>query len=493
MTTTPWSSSSLKRLIISENLVLLILGLAGLAYVYLDSQKPAVQEKPTVSPQLNVDVYTVESINFQEVLSGFGTVRADREVILAAQVSGEITEVHPQLEVGYHVAAGKRLTTPAGPSEQRAADQLLKIDPRDYEQRVEQAVNRIAELNTEIDQLNVQKTNVARQVAKGESVLKTLTEEKDRLKAAVERNVGTPSDLNKALLEVQRYADTLIQLESQAASIPHQIIAAKQRLATSKSEKQRAENDLQRADVMPPFDGVLSEVFVEQGQYVQAGEPLVRLTDLSVVEIPVALSFDDFLQLEQEMKNGHRPAVTVAENESVNNQSEERTWKGYVVRTSPEADPGSRTVQVFVEVRNTDETRPLLPGTFVHARIDGRRYKDEEEVDDVFLIPRECVVDESVYVVNEKDKVDVARHQIVRLRQHYRSLVEVTDGVEPGDRLALTNLDILQNRFGRSEDQTVEVSVQSSTTIAEEIKPLVNTVIKPLNGIVNRRPESTPR
>ena len=96
-------------------------------------------------------------------------------------------------------------------------------------------------------------------------------------------------------------------------------------------------------------------------------------------------------------------------------------------------------------------------------------------------------------MVNEKDKVDVARHQIVRLRQHYRSLVEVTDGVEPGDLLALTNLDILQNRFGRSEDQTVEVSVQSSTTIAEEIKPLVNTVIKPLNGIVNRRPESTPR
>ena len=472
MTTTPKSLSPVKRLVISEILIVLILSFSFLAYKRLEAQKPTVQEKAAESSRLNVDVYSVESMNFQELLSGFGTVRADREVILAAQVSGEIIEVHLQLEVGYHVATGKLLPTPAGPSKQRDADLLLKIDPRDYEQRVEQAANRIAELNADIAQLKVQKKNVDRQVAEGQSVLKTLTEERDRLQAAVNRGVGTPSDLNKALLEVQRYNDTLIQLENQSASIPLQIDAAQQRLMTSQSEKQRAENDLQRAQVFPPFDGVLSEVFVEQGQYVQAGEPLVRLTDLSIVEIPVALSFEDFLQLQQKMESGHRPAVELAENESA-----ATVWKGYVVRTSPEADAGSRTVQVFVEVFNSDKKRPLLPGAFVHARIDGRRYELKNDVEKAFLIPRECVVDGSVYVVGLEDevdetsqvvKVDVARRQTVQLGRRLQALVEVTGGIESGDQLVLTNLDIV-------EDGT-KVFIQSSTTALDEIKSSRNSV-----------------
>ena len=190
MTTTPRSLSPVKRLIISEVLIVLILGFSFLAFKLLYAQKPAVQEKQTELVRLNVDVFAVQRISFQELLSGFGTVRADREVILAAQVSGEIIEVHPQLEVGHHVAAGRLLTTPAGPSTQQDADQLLKIDPRDYLQRVEQAANRIAELRTEIEQLNVQKTNVARQLVQGQSVLKTISEEFDRLKRAVDRGVG---------------------------------------------------------------------------------------------------------------------------------------------------------------------------------------------------------------------------------------------------------------------------------------------------------------
>ncbi len=457
MTTTPKSLSPVKRLIISEILIVLILAFSFLAFQLLYAQKPAVEEKTEESALLNVDVFKVAPISFQEILSGFGTVRADREVTLAAQVSGEIIEVHPQLEVGHPVVTGQLVTTPGKSSKQQEGDQLLKIDPRDYDQRVEQAANRIAELQTEIEQLKVQKANVDRQLVQGKLVLNTLSEEYDRLQEAVDRGVGTPSERNKALLEVQRYGDTLIQLESQSDSIPHQIAAAEQRKQTSESEKQRAENDLQRANVVPPFDGVLSEVFVEQGQYVQAGEPLVRLTDLSVVEIPVALSFDDFLQLQQEMEAGHRPAVALAENESA-----ETSWHGYVVRTSPEADTQSRTVQVFVEVSNSADQPPILPGAFVHARIDGRSYKD------AILIPRECVVEGSVYIVDEHD---IAHRKTLQLGRRFQSMVEVTGGIQSGDRLVLTNLDIVE--------EGTEVSVQSSTAALEEIGSLRNSVISP--------------
>ena len=72
MTTTPKSLSPVKRLVISEILIVLILSFSFLAYKRLEAQKPTVQEKAAESSRLNVDVYSVESMNFQELLSGFG-------------------------------------------------------------------------------------------------------------------------------------------------------------------------------------------------------------------------------------------------------------------------------------------------------------------------------------------------------------------------------------------------------------------------------------
>jgi multidrug efflux pump subunit AcrA (membrane-fusion protein) len=107
----------------------------------------------------------------------------------------------------------------------------------------------------------------------------------------------------------------------------------------------------------------------------------------------------------------------------------------------------------------------MLPGAFVHARIDGRRYEQEK----VFLIPRECVVDGSVYMV---DADDIVRQRTVQLGRRLQSLVMVTDGIDSGDRLVLTNLDIV-------EDGT-EVSVHSSTTALDEIESSQITVIRSL-------------
>ena len=448
-------TSPVRRLIISEILIVVVLLLSAAVFGAMYAGKPEVEQKQTDAVRLNVDVFETQPIDFQELLTGFGTARADREVIVAAQVTGEIVEVHPQLKVGYAVTATNAVSSGDGPTENQDGDLLLRIDQRDFRERVDQASNRIEESRTEIAQLKVQKENVDRQLEKAASVLKTLKEEFDRIKKGVARKVSTPSELNRSLLEVQRYEDTIIQLESQAAALPHQIAAADQRLASSLSEKTRAENDLQRTEVRPPFNGVLSEVFVEQGRYVRAGEQLARLTDLTQVEVPISLSVDNFLQLDGDLAKGNRPAVTLAENETATPQ-----WTGHVVRAAPEADPQSRTVQVFVEVSNAESGPPLLPGAFVHARIDGKTYES------VVLVPREAIVNDSVYTVNDKGRATRKRIQPGRRLQ---SLVLVTEGLEPGEQVILTNLDIVQD--GQ------EVVVQTSTGPLEEIDALRSPVL----------------
>lgn len=451
------TGATIRKVLLIQLLIVAIIGLSGAVAAFLYSGKPTVEARNTEVRPLNVDVYELQLLDFRELLTGFGTARADVETIVSAQVSGEIVEIHPQLKAGFPVQAGGVISTSAGPSADTEGDLLVRIDPRDYQEQVEQAENRIEEARTEILRLDVREKSLARQKEKSAEVLKSLTEEYNRLKTGVERQVSTPSDLNRALIEVQRYEDTIIQLENQIAALPHERKAAQQRQASAESEKKRAENDLKRTRVMPPFSGVLSEVFVERGQFVRSGDRIARLTDLSRVEIPIFLAFEDYLLLQRQVAAGERPAAALARNETA-----EPLWAGHVVRTGSEADSRSRTVQAYIEVENSPGAVPILPGAFVHARIDGQTYSSAA------LVPVNAIVNGTVFVV---DADDVAQRKPVETGRRFQSLILVTAGLEPGDRVILTNLDIVEE--GR------QVAVQNTTGPRDEIAALRSPLVRP--------------
>ncbi|MGB4709735.1 MAG: efflux RND transporter periplasmic adaptor subunit [Fuerstiella sp.] len=458
-------SSPVRRLIISEILIVAVLALSVVVFKGLYAQKPEVQEKNIEAVRLNVDVFVSESLDVQELLTGFGTARADRDVVIAAQVSGEIVDINPQLKVGQQVLSGQLVTAADGPSVHRNADLLLKIDSRDLQQKADQAGNSIEESLADTSRLKVQQKNLERQLQKSKSILATLEEEYERIRDAESKRVATRSDLNRALLDVQRYEESVIQLENQVASIPLQIQAAEQRLNSSRAEKSRAENDLGRTEVYPPFDGVLSEVFVEKGRYVRAGEQLARLTDVSKVEIPVSLGFDDFLQLQNILSEGTKPKVSISENETAAPR-----WTGFMVRAAPEADSLSRTVQVYVEVENEVGQTPLLPGAFVYSRIDGSVFND------VTLVPREAITDGCVYVVDEQN---IVRKRNVTTGRRFQSLIIVESGLSSGERVVLTNLDIVKD----GEEVVVQTTVGPKDEIAALRSPSLQVVYDSISEV----------
>ncbi|MEZ6058975.1 MAG: efflux RND transporter periplasmic adaptor subunit [Planctomycetaceae bacterium] len=459
----------LRRLVFSEVLIALLLFGSVFVFAALRAQKPEVQEKQIDPVSFNVDVFVTEEVDFRELLTGFGTARAEREVVIAAQVSGEVVEIHPNLNVGHPVVSGQTVVFPDRPSEQRNADLLLRIDPRDYVERVEQASNRVAEAGAEIAQLQQQLRNTETQLGKARQDVKTLQDEYERIKSAFDKQASSPSELNRSLLELRRYEDTIIQLESQQSVLPLQIAAAKQRLATGNSEVTRAETDLQRTSVTPPFDGIISEVTVEQGQFVRAGEPLLRLTDPDRVEIPVSLGMEDFLLIENDLQQGRRPVTSLAENET-----SPAEWSGQIVRISPVADASSRTVEVFVDVNNADQIRTLLPGTFVHARIDGPVWSD------AIVIPREAIIEDHVFVVDSDGKAVKRR---IRTGRRLQSMIVVEQGLQPGEKVILTNLDIVED--GK------RVTIQAATTPADEIAELRLPVLRLLDEPSETVPSAT--
>lgn len=432
----------------------LILGVAVGGFLVLKGLPNAPEKRQGIETVYNVQVFDTESLNLLEIVSAFGTARADREVIVPAQVAGEITKLHHNLRVGLSVAAGDE-----------PADILAQIDPRTYTERRDRVRSQMRETDSEITRLKKETDNNARLLEKARDDLETIQEQFQRVMKNKSRGAASASEVTRALLEVRQYEQTILQLENESALIPVRLEATTRRLESLKRDLRLADIDLENTTVYAPFNGSVSEVMVEKGQYVRVGDPLIRLTNTSLVEIPLPLALTDFQKIEGRLRAGEEPEVELAVNETA-----PQKWKGRVVRAAPEADASTRTVMVFVEVQNSEpigdpsDTNPvpLRPGTFVHARIAGPLLSE------TIVIPRDAIVKGHVFVAKDGK----AERRKIKTDTTLQSLVVVKDGLEPGDQVVLTNLDVVRD--------SVKLEVTDSVTLADELARQGTTAVRRL-------------
>lgn len=401
----------------------------GLAFLALAAMKKPPAEREVSSKVFNVEVFRAEQLDIDEIIIGYGTAKADREVVLSAQVAGEVLETHPQLKVGRRVMAAGVDRDEAGRSIDRSGDVLVRIDRDVYLQRFQQAESRLREDESELTLLEQQRKNNDDRLASAEIGVKLYQKELAKVEKLFEQGkIATESDVTKAQLELQRYRDVWIPLENERRLFPIRTEQIERRQATHQADRRLAQLDLERTEIRPPFTGWLSEVHVERGQHVKVGDPLVKLIDASVVEIPVPIPLGDFTKIEAKLLAGEQPRVEMAEHETAPPR-----WAGHVVRVSPQADERTRTVKVFVRVDNREQKEPLLPGTFVQARIVGPAWKQ------VVVVPRDAIVQGRVFVANG----DHSHPRNVRVAAKLQSFAIIDSGIAAGDQVILTNLDVL--------------------------------------------------
>lgn len=434
---------------------LLALLIGGGGFAALASLREEPPKRDVEIKVFNVEVFDVQRVNVQEIIKGFGSVVAEREVVYSAQVAGEVVSVSPRLKVGESVQGP--MFFPNDPdretgSSQTQGDVLLAIDPDVYHARLTQADHAVEETMAEIQTLNQQAENNARLVDTSRRNYEVAKADYERMQKLVRQGTVTENQLELSQLEARRYERVLIEAENQQSLFAPQRQQLQRRLDRLQAEKKLALIDVQRTEVRAPFSGVLTEVHVEKGQYVQPGTPLYRVTRINAVEIPVPLHPLDFARVAELVLAGEQPAVALAENEVAS-----KRWSGRVVRISPEADPSTRTIDVFVEVSNEDVEVPLLPGSFVQARIAG------PVLNDVIVIPRDAVMgnrDESarVFVARDGKAVEVP----VEVSRRLEGQAFISAGLEPGDRVVMTNLDALADG--------APIAAQTAITPAESLK-----------------------
>lgn len=424
-------------------------GFAGLASL---REEPAKRE---VEPKVfNVEVYEVQQVDLQEIVKGFGSAVAEREVIYSAQVAGEVASVSPRLKVGEAVSGPEFF--PDDPvleigSTQTDGDVLLTIDPEVYHERLAQADHAVEEATAEMQTLKQQEENNTRLLQTATRNYNIAKADHERMERLAKDGTVTQNQLTLSQLEERRYEQAFIEVDNQHSLFPAQKLRLQKQLDRLLTEKKLASIDVRRTEVRAPFSGALTEVHVEKGQYVQPGTPLFRVTQIDTVEVAIPLHPLDFAEIAELVLAGDQPQVELAENEVASSR-----WDGRVVRVSPEADTNTRTIDVFVEVSNKGVAVPLLPGSFVQARIEGPMLRD------VVVVPRAAVIGnspDSTRVFVERDGTAVEVPVLVSRRLEAQAFIST--GLVPGDRVVMTNLDALTNGS--------QIVVQATTTTAESL------------------------
>ncbi|MFQ5429105.1 MAG: efflux RND transporter periplasmic adaptor subunit [Phycisphaerae bacterium] len=395
------------RVVVSIVLILFLAGGGIALFFLLLHMKPAAQRvADEVLPPL-VEVRTLKPRPMRQVFVGYGSARSDRSVTVAAEVAGQIVEIPPGVNDGAHMAQG---------------EVLARIDDRRYRREMDKALAELADVKAQLDRLDVEQRNIQRLIDIARNEVAVNKGEYDRLSALYERNAASKKEWDFARLAYERSNRELRTLENERDLIP----VRKTRFGALRDARQAdvemARLDVERCTIVAPFEGQIQELMVEAGDRVQPGVVVCRFVGTRFIEVPVELplSVRPLVQLD-------RPCVL-----SMDSLPGVR-WRADVRRLSPVADAASRTFTAFLDVDNAKQATPLIPGSFLTAHVDG------PVIPDALAIPRGAIVRDEVFVVNGNE----ARLRRVHVDALIGDRAVVSGEVHAGDRIILTNLDVL--------------------------------------------------
>ena len=111
---------------------------------------------------------------------------------------------------------------------------------------------------------------------------------------------------------------------------------------------------------------------------------------------------------------------------------------GKIVRAEAEVDPKTRMLSVIASIDNSanNNLNLLLVGQYIQASISGI------QIEKVFVMPRNNIRNESVWVVNSQMEL---MNRVVGVVRYENEYALIDEGIEKGDRLLQSRLSSLVN------------------------------------------------
>ena len=366
-------------------------------------QQP-VQAKQDSGP-ISVKTAAVSAREIQRVVHSIGTLYPFDESVISAEIDGRVTEVTADL--GDRVNKGQLLV--------RISDEEQKYIVAQTEAQLRMSMERVG-LRNENDR--VTDIREASEVRRAQADLTDAEQHYKRIRSLVDQGIGSRAELDQAQARYKAQQAAYDATINQARNLLQEI------------ERNKASLELQRkklrdTTVHAPFAAAVKERQVTPGQYVRANTPLFTLVKT------------DPIRLRIEIPERMAPWIRTGQIAEVSLEAfGDRLFRGKIWRISPTVEQTKRTF--IVEALIDNPTGELKPGSYARASLPTNKSES------VKLVPTKAVAyvfgSNKAYVVTPGNTIESRE---VKLGDRFEQQVEILEGLEEGETVALTQLNRL--------------------------------------------------
>lgn len=362
--------------------LILILAVAAISLIFM-TEPSAQRSSAAKRTAMLVDVTGAERGTFRPDIVAMGTVRAEQEIVLSPRVNGEIISISESFTPGGFVDEGEI---------------LLQIDPADYEANLLQRQSELRQATADLE------LELGRQ---------------DLAKKDYKELEGTISSEYK----------TLVLREPQ-------LNTARARVESAQAAVRRAELDLERTRIRAPFAAHIINREANIGSQVSTGETLGRLVGVESywVEATVPVSNLRWIEFPED-------AEQAGTNAQIRNRAawpEDTFRHAEVHRLIGALENQTRLARVLLTVADplahdpeSAGLPPLMVGSFVEARIEGK------PIEDVIRMDRDYLRQNDTVWLKEDGVLRIRKVEITFRDQNF---VYIRSGLSADDLVITTNL-----------------------------------------------------
>lgn len=362
-------------------ILVLVAGAIG-AMILINSRKEPPRSEG-IDPTPVVTVVTVQAETVRPSLEVYGEVTPNRQAVIQAQVSGVTVSISERLTIGGLFNEG---------------EELLRIEPIDYELAVDQRSSELARAKTEYEQ------EQGRQV------------------------------VARREWEFLGEKQPVDEVSKRLALRQPQLQQAETTVRAAQSALKRAKLDLERTVIRAPFNTAIVSESAEVGQLVTAGSQICRIVctdDFHIVAaIPLRLARD--IETVEDHRQGAKVSIYI-------NGGAVRT--GRVLRVLPDLENDSRMVRFVVEVKDPlalEAENQGLEKLFIESYL--RMEIEAPDVENAIRLPRAFARAEDTVWVFKDGKLEI-RDLEIRFRE--TDHLVVTGGLEDGDQVVISSLPVV--------------------------------------------------
>lgn len=294
---------------------------------------------------------------------------------------------------------------------------LLRIDPTDYEAVAAQAASTLADAEAAL----------ASEEAKADQALRDW------------KRLGNPGEPSELL-----------------ARKP-QLKSARARVESAKAALAKAENDVSRTVIRAPYESIIASTATEIGSFLAPGAPVAEIYATSPFEVRLPLSVDDAAFLRTDEAGNPVGPVEIKATAA----GKTRRWNATIVRSEGEIDRATRSLYLVARIGDPIDPAGLeiRPGLYVDATIPGR------PLPGVAKVPFKAFRDlTQLVIIDENDQIDFRDVTVLHREGEH---VYVSEGINEGDRISLTDLPDLVEGMNVKATPAPTAAPRPATSISE--------------------------